>query len=357
MTEPLKNVYNEAYIKQLAYEVSLHSPNFSIELFVDAVFCQDWKSYELKQRMRHIALCLNQFLPNNYIESIKILTKTAPKFSGMEAMYFQYFVELFGLDDWDSSLKALECFTKYGSSEFAIRQFILRDQKRAMQQMILWAKSSNLHLRRLASEGCRSRLPWAISLPFFKNNPAEVMKVLDILKNDDEKYVQKSVANNLNDISKDNPEVVIQFIKENINKTQNTNWILKHSARTLLKQSNQEVMELFGYLKKDDLIVDKFLYSKKVSTKNSLEFSFYLKSNKPLGKLRVEYKLYFLRQNEKYNAKVFQIFQGDIKEKIKAFKKSYSFKPINTRKYYKGMQKLELLINGICYKEVEFILE
>lgn len=183
------------------------------------------------------------------------------------------------------------------------------------------------------------------------------MKILEILKNDDEKYVQKSVANNLNDISKDNPEVVIQFIKANINKTQNTNWIVKHGARTLLKQSNQEVMELFGYLRKDDLIVKEFHYLEKVSEYIPLEFSFRVQSNHSLGKLRVEYKIYFLRQNNRYNQKNFQIFQGDIKENTKEFKKKYSFKPISTRKYYQGIQKLEIIINGISYKIEEFILE
>jgi len=356
MAELLKNIYNEQYIQNLAEKIALEYKQFDEKSFINSVFCNEWKDYELKQRMRHIAISLNQFLPNNYEKSIEILKKTAHNFSGMEAMYFQDFVELYGMDEWEVSMNALEHFTKYSSSEFAIRRFIIKDEDRAMKQMLVWAKSTNNHVRRLASEGCRSRLPWAVALISFKKNPAKVLEVLEILKNDNEKYVQKSVANNLNDISKDNVEVVINFLKNNINKTDNTNWILKHGSRTLLKQSNTEVLKVFGFIERDDMKLCNFLLSKNISKNNNLEFSFKLESNNPLGKLRVEYKIHFLRQNNRYNEKVFMISETVIKEKTKEFKKQYSFKPINTRKYYQGIQKLEIIVNGCSCIQKEFIL-
>ncbi|MDZ7819313.1 MAG: DNA alkylation repair protein [Aliarcobacter sp.] len=134
-------------------------------------------------------------------------------------MVFQDFVEVFGLDDFDESMKALEVFTQDSSSEFAIRQFILKYENETMNQMKLWAKSPNEHLRRLSSEGCRPRLPWAIALPKFKQNPEKPLEIIELLKNDKSLYVQKSVANNLNDISKDNPQIVIDFVKQNLGKT------------------------------------------------------------------------------------------------------------------------------------------
>ena len=103
------------------------------------------------------------------------LKKVKEDFGGLEAMIFQDFVEVFGLDDLKESLKALEVFTIDSSSEFAIRQFILKYEEETMNQMKLWAKSSNEHLRRLASDGCRPRLPWAIALPKFKENPKMII--------------------------------------------------------------------------------------------------------------------------------------------------------------------------------------
>lgn len=134
MAELLKNIYSVKYINSLASQISLHHEEFDVKSFENFIFCDAWKSYELKQRMRHIALGLKEFLPDDYKTSIQILQKTAPNFSGMEAMYFQDFVELYGLNDWNISMEALACFTQYGSSEFAIRQFILQDQNRAIQQ-------------------------------------------------------------------------------------------------------------------------------------------------------------------------------------------------------------------------------
>jgi len=124
---------------------------------------------------------------------------------GLENMIFQDFVEVYGLDSFDVSMMAFEVFTVNSSSEFAIRKFILKYEEKTMIQMLLWAKSENEHVRRLASEGSRSRLPWAVALPVFKEDPTSVVEILELLKDDVSAYVRKSVANNLNDISKDNP--------------------------------------------------------------------------------------------------------------------------------------------------------
>ena len=116
-------------------------------------------------------------------------------------MIFQDFVEVYGLDDFENSMRALEVFTINSSSEFAIRQFIVKYPQNTMKQMKIWALSENEHIRRLATEGCRSRLPWAIALREFKENPKKVIEVLEILKDDVSEYVRKSVSNNINDIS------------------------------------------------------------------------------------------------------------------------------------------------------------
>jgi 3-methyladenine DNA glycosylase AlkC len=168
MAEQLKNLYSKEFIEKLANRLFLTYSDFQKENFINSIFDTTWENLELKQRMRHIALTLNEYLPFSYEEQLKILKEIKKDFGGLEAMIFQDFVEVFGLDDLEESMKALEVFTINSSSEFAIRQFILKYEEQTMEQMKIWSQSSNEHIRRLASEGCRPRLPWAVALPLFK---------------------------------------------------------------------------------------------------------------------------------------------------------------------------------------------
>ena len=134
--------------------------------------------------MRHITETLHQFLPNDYPKAINVLKPIAAKCSGFEYMFFQDYVEVYGMDDYETSIPALEHFTKYASSEFAVRPFIIKYPSKMMRQMEKWANSENHHVRRLASEGCRPRLPWAMALAEFKSNPSPILKVIEKLKNE-----------------------------------------------------------------------------------------------------------------------------------------------------------------------------
>ncbi|WP_455755975.1 DNA alkylation repair protein [Sulfurimonas sp.] len=359
MAELLKNLYNKEYITLLSSELKSSFPAFEEEKFIDSVFDGMWNDKELKERMRHISTTINSNMPDNYAQSINILKNTFSKMNysfSLENMLFQDYVEVFGLNEFEISMTALECFTINSSSEFAIRQFILKYPHATMEQMKTWAKSDNHHVRRLASEGCRPRLPWAIALKEFKKEPSEVLKIIDILKDDESEYVRKSVANNINDISKDNPHAVKKLAKEWIGKSTSRDWILKHGCRTLLKQSDKESLELFGFTKPNEIQLKDFHMPKSVNMGENLEFSFSLNSKKGLGKLRIEFVLHLLRQNNKLNKKVFKLAEGDYKESSKEFSKMYSFKPISTRKYYSGKHKLSILINGVEFIEKEFIL-
>ncbi len=354
MAEPLKNLYNKHYIDLLCNEL-LH---VNKEQFRNKVFDELWEKRELKERMRHISIILGKFLPSKYDEAIDILMKIFPKFPsnmGLENMIFQDFVEVYGLEHYEKSMKALECFTKQSSSEFAVRRFIIKYQNKSMNQMKIWANSDNLHVRRLASEGCRPRLPWAIALPEFKKNPKKVIEILEILKDDESEYVRRSVANNLNDISKDNPDTVKNITKDWIGENTNRDKLLKHGCRTLLKQSDEDILKLFGFKNKKDISVRDFCITKKVLQNGNLDFSFVVMSKENIGKIRIEYALEFLRQNNKYSKKIFKISESTCSKNFKKVKKSYSFKPISTRTYYNGLHKIQIIINGEILHEDEFI--
>ena len=358
MAPLLKDLYNEEYINLLSSNISLFYPSFEKEKFVAEIFNVEWNDKELKERMHHIASSLGIFL-SSYKEAIEILQKTFHEMNYsymLENMIFQDFVEIYGLDDFGTSMQALECFTMQSSSEFAIRQFILKYPTQTMLQIQKWSKSENEHVRRLASEGCRPRLPWAIALPLFKKDPTSVLKILEILKDDASAYVRKSVANNLNDISKDNPEIIKRVAASWVGHTKERDALLKHGCRTLLKASDSEILKLFGCAQPKNISLKNFQYLEQVTMGESLHFSFDLESEKSLGKLRLEFAIGFLRKNAQQNKKVFKLAEANYQEKSKSFKKVYSFKPISTRNYYTGEQTLQIIINGLVFKKVTFTL-
>ncbi len=347
--EPLKNIYNKKFISKLSKSVKENYPGFDEKGFSKAVLNKEWANMELKARMRHITLCLQKFIPENYPTTLSILKKSIQDFDyGFEIMFFPDFVEVFGLEDYKNSIPALEHFTKYCSSEFAVRPFIIKYPKKMMAQMLKWSKNKNHHVRRLSSEGCRPRLPWAGALPDFKKDPAPILPILEQLKADDSEYVRKSVANNLNDISKDHPELVLKIAKKWIGKNDHTNWIVKHALRTLLKQGNAKALQLFGYAPPKNMSISNFKF-KNASVKigNKLYFSFDLNStlNKKT-KVRLEYGIYYLKKSGQLNRKVFKISEKEITSFPEPVEKYQSFEERTTRKHYKGQHKLSIIVNG-----------
>ena len=357
MAEPLKNLYNKKFIGNLVNELDGTCPEFNADEFVKSIFTKDWRNKELKQRMRHITQSLHGFMPQDYPEALKILKRASEKFEGFEPMFFPDYVECYGLDDYEDSISALEWMTRFSSSEFAVRPFIIKYPKKMMRQMESWAKHENHHVRRLASEGCRPRLPWAVSLPKFKEDPTLVLRIIKKLKTDESEYVRRSVANNLNDISKDHPELVADIAEQWLGKTKETDWLVKHGCRTLLKNSHYRTLQLFGFKKPGRIKIEGFRVTPRVKMGKDIKFSFTLKSQqKNMGKLRVEYAIDFVRANNKRNRKIFKISEGVFSGDEKRVNKNHSFRPISTRKYYPGIHGITLFVNGYEFGSKEFTL-
>ncbi|WP_331683316.1 DNA alkylation repair protein [Clostridioides difficile] len=312
---------------------------------------------ELKARCRKISMSLGMYLPEDYKEALSILEKSVTGF--YFAFFFPDFVEVYGQDDvnWDLSISALERNTKYWSSEFAVRAFIIKDEERMMAQMRKWSKHKNEHVRRLASEGCRPQLPWGQAISKFKKDPTPVLPILEQLKTDTSTYVQKSVANNLNDISKTHPDLVISIAKDWYGKNKPTNWIVKHGCRTLLKKGNRDVLALFGY---DDTISiniqDFTLETTSISIGENLTFSFKILAKKAT-KTRLEYGIDYVKSNGKRNRKIFKISEVSLKEnEKKSYMKKHSFADVSVRKHYPGIHSITIIINGVEKGKLDFEL-
>ncbi len=348
MAEPLKKLYTQSLIETLSDRLLGSYSKFDSSGFVDFIFDDDWPNKELKQRMYHISNALYSYLPKNYQTAISILKGVSHHFDGFEHMFFPGFVELYGLDHYDISIDALEHFTPNSSSEFAVRPFILKYEGRMMAQMERWAESKNHQVRRLASEGCRPRLPWAMALPSFKQDPTPIIPILERLKDDASDYVRRSVANNLNDISKDNSAIVVELVKRWKGTSKQRDWVVKHGCRTLLKQAEPSIMTLFGFLKPDHITLSDFFVQKKVVMGEHLSFSFILRSpGKRLGKLRIEYGIDLLRKNSAHSRKLFKLSEFETDNNEKRLSRNHHFRHVTTRNYYPGIQRLAIVVNGV----------
>jgi len=358
MPEPLKNLYSQSLINDLGEKFKTEHASFNKKAFINNVLSNGWNQLELKDRMRRVSTTLGEFLPNNYPDAIEILLPVSKQFSGLEHMLFPDFVEQFGLKHFDVSMHALEQLTSGSSSEFAIRPFIIQAPKKTMKRMARWSRSKNEHVRRLASEGCRPRLPWAMALPEYKKDPSDVLDIILNLIDDKSLYVRRSVANNLNDISKDNPERVIATAKQYLGKSPESDWVIKHACRGLLKQGNKKVLPLFGYKNPKHVKIVNFKVDKKIYLGNKFNFEFELTTDsKKLGNLRIEFIIDFMKSNNKTSAKIFKISEGIYTENSKSIKKYFSFKEISTRKYYPGKHAITIVINGNKVETKNFLLQ
>lgn len=358
MAELIKDRYSPSFFNQFIKILKSAYPDFDENQFLTFIYNDEWEQREFKQRIRHITLALRESLPQPYDSSIEILLTIAPQCKGVEYLFFPDFVEVYGLDHWETSMFALEQFTKYSSSEFAVRLFILKDQSKMMIQMQQWALDKDEHIRRLASEGCRPRLPWAPALTALKEDPTPILPILETLKEDPSLYVRKSVANNLNDISKDHPNLLKQIVREWRGKHPHTDWILKHASRSLLKKGDVETLQLFGYTSAANIGVTNFTLScDQLSLGETLTFSFdVIKESIESQNLRIEYGIDFMKANGKQARKIFHLSQKTYPSGTTRLTREHVFKNLSTRKHYEGLHGLAILINGEEKAKSEFIL-
>lgn len=355
MPEPLKNMFNYESLNGIASAIKKIYPSFDLPGFMQMTMDESWDELQLKARCRKISTSLGAFLPPDYETALGILEKAVHGFS--YACFFPDFIEVYGLEDasWDLSVSALERTTQYWSSEFAVRAFIIKNQNRMMKQMYVWSEHDNEHVRRLASEGCRPQLPWGQTIVSFKKDPSPIIPVLEQLKDDSSLYVRKSVANNLNDISKTHPDLVLDIAKKWYGVTDNTDWIIKQGCRTLLKKGNSEALAFFKFDDTDSIDLIEFaLEPTTVLIGDNIKFSFTIAAKRNT-KVRLEYGIDYVKANGKRLRKIFKISEVSIrKNEKKSYEKKHSFADLSTRKHYPGIHSIAIIINGTERKKIDF---
>lgn len=362
----LKDIYNDTFFGEFTHALTRNLNGFDKHAFLEEVRDAEWENRELKQRMRHISNVLSSHLPGPYpqqldiiLGTIRYLKENGRPNGGLEHMVFPDFLEAHGQGHLEITVAAFEEVTQFVSCEFAVRPFLRQALEPVMAQMLLWATHPHPMVRRLATEGCRPRLPWAMAIPALKKDPAPILPILQLLKNDPSESVRRSVANNLNDISKDHPQVLIQLLRQWRPRSKVTGQLLKHGSRTLLKQGNLEVMQLFGFDGIGELAIDRFqIHVPEISVGGALEFSFDLVNRGALDqKVRLEYGIYYQKANGSLSRKVFKISERIFPQNSSTpLLRRQSFKQITTRRFHPGLHQLSLIVNGQEMEKREFHL-
>lgn len=356
MAELLKHIYNTSFFDTYSDALSEVIPSIDKGAFLTYFNTAHWASLELKQRMAFLAHATDKILPEAYNEKVKTilqiidaLRKRGVRDQNLEYIFLADIITEHGLNNLKTSLFAIEHITQFVSFEFAGRIFIIRYPKEMMQQMLRWASHKNENVRRYASEGCRPRLPWGLQLKQFITDPSPIIPILEILAEDPSDYVRKSVANNLNDISKDHARVVINFISKWLGKNEKTDKMLRQAARTMLKSGHPEVLSLFGNHQHIQFELNNFFVSTNtLRIGDDLTFGFTLRNaDSHLAAFRVEYMIHYMKANGQHSRKIFKIADKALagNEKV-TFSKRHRFADLTTRKHYRGLHRIAVVING-----------
>ena len=357
----IKDHFNESSVGALSAAIQQEYAPFDAEAFTARIFDEGWADRELKERIRHITTVLHGLMPADYRAALSVLQRAMPAVEGIVLWIFTDYVEVYGLDDWQASIPVLEEFTRRMSAEFAIRPFIVRYPEQTMAQMLAWAGHESAEVRRLASEGCRPRLPWGIRLQDLVADPSPILPILERLKDDESESVRKSVANNLNDIAKDNPDVVLDLLRGwQAGASDEVRWITGHALRTLVKQGHPQALALLGYGGAAEIAVHNLAAEpQRVHIGDEIRLSFDVESlaGEPLN-LMIDYVVYHMRANGKLSPKVFKLTKRTIQPgEVLQIEKKHSLAPVTTRKYYPGQQAIEPKINGRLFGRITFHLE
>ena len=250
----LKLWFDEELAQMLISKIQEVYSKFSDQRFAQYISSRI-DTLELKDRVEVFADAFHQEWKDDYQTGVQILLQIlGPENEKETGMFTDFYwvmpiakyVEKYGLNHYDLSMHAIEEITKMNTGEYTIRPYLEQYPKEALIQMKMWSKSNNSHVRRLSSEGVRPRLPWANKLDAYIKNPKPIIPILNQLKDDPSKYVQKSVANCLNDILKDNYEIgqglIEKWQAKSIGKERK--WIIKHALRTLDKKKDPWAMNL-----------------------------------------------------------------------------------------------------------------
>lgn len=355
----LKEIFDAKRLRFIAEETAAVYPGFDAAQFLDLAL-SDLTALTLMERLRRTTESLHATLPGDYHDALEILRRLAPRLNhGFVSLILPDYVALYGLGDVETSLEALRFFTTFGSSEFGVRPFLRRDLPGTLAVMERWSRDENEHVRRLASEGSRPRLPWSFRLDPLIADPSPTAPILDNLQADPSLYVRKSVANHLNDITKDHPAWVLEHIAGWSLAEPHTAWIAKRALRTLIKRGDQRALAVIGagdapQVRLDDLAVR----PQTVRLGERITLSFRLTSTAAHPqRLVVDYLVHYVKKSGATSAKVFKLKELTLDPGATVtIARDQQIRDFSTRVHHPGRHRVEIAVNGERLGETFFEL-
>lgn len=368
MAEPLKNAFGSDIPKILARMIETVHPAFPSRAFVEDAL-HGYEALELMPRGRKIAQALRTALPQDYDTAIDIVIAAMdiePEPLKRQAMTsflylpFSFFIADYGVDHFDASMRAQYRLTQLFTAEFSMRPFLQKHPAKVLKRFAQWARDPNPHVRRLVSESTRPRLPWAPRLREFQQDPAPVLKLLELLKDDTELYVRRSVANNLNDIGKDHPEILFETARRwQRGASAERTWIIRHALRSAVKRGEAGALAALGFGGKAQVEIRNASIAPAAAARGDtvvIGFEVYNKS-KETHRVLVDFRIHYVKANGATSPKVFKLKTIELAPGQSAMlSKKISLKEMTTRRHYVGVHRVDAVVNGTPVALGEFHL-
>ena len=356
MAEPLKNSFGPEVPERIGDALAEVMPDFDRASFL-ADCLNGYDDLELTDRAKHVASAMATHLPDDRGEALRIVTSSLgpedAELTGMEGFFYLphvYFVAEYGLDHFEEAMTAQYELTKRFTAEFSIRAYLERHPAATLARLREWVDDPSEHPRRLVSEGTRPRLPWAPRLKGFQSDPAPVIELLELLKDDQSEYVRRSVANNLNDIAKDHPALVVQTAERWwADADENRRRLVRHGLRSLIKAGDPGALGVLGYGPDSPLVVRSVAVTPEevaIGGKVSLVATLHNPTDQALAGL-IDLRVHFVKASGDTSPKVFKGAEIDVDPgETATVAKTISVKQHSTRTHYPGTHRIDLLVNG-----------
>ena len=361
VAEPLKNMVDRQVLAEIAQRVGSETTDFDVELFVADLWPR-LTELELKPRFEAIARRLRAGLGEDYREALEVLVRVAradPPIEGFAAWPLCTFVEVFGVNDPEHSLPAMEHLTKRASCEFAVRPFLKDHWQMTYDLLVEFTSNTDEAVRRLASEGSRPRLPWGLRVHRLIEDPRPGLDLLELLRHDPSETVRRSVANHLNDVGKDHPNVVVETVRRWAQEPATDPKMVSHALRTLVKQGNQGALAVLGFTTEPGLEVTAFsVHPELVELGDRIEMTCELRSTSTESqRLVVDFIVHHVNASGATSPKIFKwtTLEMDGMESTTLTKRRM-IQNASTRTYNSGVHRVELQIAGEVVAESSFEL-
>jgi 3-methyladenine DNA glycosylase AlkC len=373
--EPFKNLLSAQTVAEAGRHLQRAWPAFDRRRF-ETLAADGLADLEFKARAHHLCTALEAILPEDFAvaagiieaalgpagvgDNLASLRTTDAGLGGWVVWPLGEFVVRRGMQAPTRALAALHALTQRFSAEYAVRPFIATHPDLAFATLSRWAQDPSAHVRRLASEGSRPRLPWGMQLKALVADPTPTLPLLRALQDDPSDYVRRSVANHLNDIAKDHPALVAEWVEEHLpGAPKPRQALLKHASRTLIKKGDARMLKAWGLGRPLRGEAQLKLSPRRASVGETLNLDVQLRSSATRAqKLVIDYAVHHVKANGETSPKVFKGWVLDLAAgEARTLRKTHSLRPITTRRYHAGRHAVELRVNGETLGRATFDLK